>query len=121
MRKIIAIISLLMLFGGTTYQANAQKSKNQVSYFKSSMHCLNCRNKLFEHLRFEKGVKDLEVDNVSNTVKVVFDSKKTNEETVKKSIEKAGFQANKITEADYKKLVEEAKKNQAKEPAQHQH
>ncbi|MCL1821581.1 MAG: heavy-metal-associated domain-containing protein [Prolixibacteraceae bacterium] len=111
MKKIAVIISLLTIFGATTNQVYARKSKNQTVYFQSNMHCENCRNKLFEHLRFEKGIKDLEVDNVSNTVKVVYIDKKISEEEVKKSIEKAGYQANRIAEAEYKKLVDEAKKN----------
>ncbi len=93
---------------GNTFQVVAQKKSDPVAFYKSSMDCMDCEKKLFEHLRFERGVKDLKVDHVSNTIKIVYAEKRTNEEALKKAVEKKGYVADKITDEEYLKLVETA-------------
>lgn len=95
---------------GNTFQVVAQKKSDPAVFFKSSMDCVDCERKIFEHLRFERGVKDLKIDHVSNTIKIVYDEKRSNEETLKKAIEKKGYAAEKISDGEYSKLHENAGK-----------
>ena len=82
---------IYLLFGVfflvSTESVYAQKKGDPVVYFKSNMHCGDCENSLFEHLRFEKGVKDLKLDHVSNTIKIVYVERRTGEEALKNSVE----------------------------------
>lgn len=97
----MAIVALVAMASG----AAAQEKKSSTVWFKSNMHCAACEKSLFEHLRFEKGVKDLKVDHVSNTVKVVFDPRKSSGESLAKAIEKKGYTAGKITSEEYDRLL----------------
>ncbi len=91
----------------------AQKAGDKVVCFKSNMHCQDCANTLFEQLRFEKGVKDLKIDHVSNTVKVVYAEKKTDDGKLQKAVEKKGYKAEKISEADYAAILKQAEEKPA--------
>lgn len=101
--------------------AHAQKAGDKTVCFASSMHCKDCENTLFEHLRFEKGVKDLKIDHVSNTIRIVYSEKRSNEVALKKSVEKKGYQAEKISDDQYLKLVEKAKNQSGTHAAPHHH
>lgn len=119
--KNFVLIFLLAVVSCLAPGAKAQKAGDKSVCFTSSMDCKSCENTLFEHLRFEKGVKDLKIDHVSNTIRVVYADKRTNEETLKKSVEKKGYKAEKITEDDYLKMVEKAKEHTATPASSHQH
>lgn len=107
MKKVTFILGIFVfLWLGTS--AQSVRSKTGTVCFKSSMHCAGCENTIFELLRFEKGVKDLKVDHVSNTIKVVFDNKKTTPETLSKAIVKKGYKADAITEKEYDQLIKPA-------------
>ena len=90
-----------------TTQSFAQKIENTIVCFKSNMDCENCQTTLTEYLKFEKGVKDLKVDLVSNTVMIKYKGEKNNDEEFAKAIEKKGYEAIKISMDDYKKIVGE--------------
>ncbi len=107
--KRITFIMGLIAFLSMGFQGSAKKKSTQTVFFKSNMHCADCENKLFETLRFEKGVKDLTVDHVSNTVKVEFVTGKSSSGKLVQTIEKAGYEAVEITPEDYSKRVEAAK------------
>ncbi len=119
MKRVIFLMGLIaFLFLGL--QGSAQKKNSQAAYFKSNMHCAACENKVFETLRFQKGVKDLKVDHVSNTVKVDYATGKSSSEKLGKAIEKEGYEAIEITPADYTKIFEAANTKPAvKEVHQH--
>ncbi len=85
--------------------AMAQTKNDRVVYFKSSMDCHACEKTLFDHLRFERGVKDLSVDLETNTVKIVYVANRSDEAALQKSIEKKGYEANKLSEDQYEKLL----------------
>lgn len=110
--KNLIVILVIVLASGITYVANAQKKSDPVVYFKSNMDCGECEKTLFEHLRFERGVKDLKIDHVSNTIKVVYAEKRTGDEALKKAVEKKGYEAQKINEEEYAQRLEKS----AKEP-----
>lgn len=100
--------------------ATGQKKGEQVVYLKSNMHCEDCQKTLFEHLRFEKGVKNLALDHVSNTIKIVYQENKTGEEALKNSVTGKGYTAEKIGEEEYNKLLQKTKE-QGNTKSTHKH
>ena len=64
--------------------------------FSVSMHCAKCVEKITENISFEKGVKDLEVSLEDKTVKIVYDSSKTDEAKLAESIRKLGYEVGKL-------------------------
>lgn len=109
MKKTI-LIALVVMLGATANQVVAQKKNDsKVVCFKSNMDCSNCEKTLTEHLRFEKGIKDLKVDHASNTVYIEYKDGKNSDEGFAKAIEKKGYKAEKVTVEEYKKLLEHVK------------
>jgi len=103
--KNLAVLIVLIL--GTTFVATAQKVESKVVCFKSSMDCANCEKTLTENLKFEKGVKDLKVDHVSNTILIEYKEGKNTDEGFAKAIEKKGYKAEKISKDEYNKVLKE--------------
>jgi mercuric ion binding protein len=104
MKKLIMFISLFVIVS-LGLQAQDQPSKAKTACFKSSMDCAGCENTIFETLRFEKGVKDIKADYLSNTIKVVFDERKNSSEALAKVVQEKGYKAEVISEEEYKKLT----------------
>lgn len=105
MKKFLVLI-LVMALGANVSFLHAQKKDNKVVCFKSNMDCSGCETTLTEHLKFEKGVKDLKVDHVSNTIMVEYKDGKNTDDGFVKAIEKKGYKAEKISMEQYKKIVE---------------
>jgi len=103
--KQLVIILIVAVFAGFATTANAQKKTTEVVCFKSNMDCVKCQTKLTEYLKYEKGVKDLKVDHVANTIKVEYKAGKNSTEGVAKAIKKKGYEANEITLKEYEKLM----------------
>jgi periplasmic mercuric ion binding protein len=101
------LVVLIVLILGATFIATAQKAENKVVCFKSSMDCADCEKTLTEHLKFEKGVKDLKVDHVSNTILIEYKDGKNTDDGFAKSIEKKGYVADKISKDEYEKVLKE--------------
>ncbi len=104
-----------MICIGLTVFPNALKAQKATSdlltvCYKSSMDCHNCETTLTNYLKFEKGVKDLKVDLKSNTIKVVYKAGKNTPENLAKGIKKKGYEANQITEKEYKTIIGESQK-----------
>lgn len=117
MKKLIFIIGLILITIGNLF---AQKTGNKVVCFKSNMDCANCEKTITEHLKFEKGVKDLKVDHSSNTIYLEYKADKNTDEGFAKAIEKKGYKAEKISKADYDKVLKEtAEKGHAHEAEVH--
>ena len=51
MMKNLLYLAAFVLVLAVSSNASAQKKNEQVVYFKSSMHCKDCENTLFEHLQ----------------------------------------------------------------------
>jgi len=103
--KNLAVILVLIL--GINFVTVAQKVENKVVCFKSSMDCANCEKTLTENLKFEKGVKDLKVDHVSNTILIEYKDGKNTDDGFAKAIEKKGYKAEKISKPEYDKVLKE--------------
>ena len=61
---------------------------------------------LYEHLKFEKGVKNLKIDHASNTILIEYAENKNNEQGLASAIEKKGYKAEKIDRETYEKMIE---------------
>jgi len=112
MKKSIQIFLLCLAVLLITAKVYGQEPKSDLVTvcYKSSMDCLDCEVTLTNFLKFEKGVKDLKVDWKTNTIKVVYKSGKNSTENLEKGIKKQGYEANPITEKEYKVLMDEAAK-----------
>ncbi len=108
MKKLIYVLMVTMFVGFISIQTSAQKKGNEIVCFKSNMDCSNCEKTITEYLKFEKGVKDLTVDHVSNTVLIEYKKGKNSEEGLAKAIEKKGYEAEKLTPEQYNKIVAES-------------
>lgn len=104
MKKLAFILGLILI---TIGNISAQKAENKVVCFKSDMDCSMCEKALTEHLKFEKGVKDLKVDHGSNTIYIEYKEGKNSDENFAKAIEKKGYKAEKISKADYDQVLKE--------------
>ncbi|MCF6358378.1 MAG: cation transporter [Draconibacterium sp.] len=112
MKNVIYVFMMVVFVGFSTNQASAQKKGNEVVYFKSSMDCGNCEKTITEYVKFEKGVKELKVDHVSNTIRIEYKKGKNSEEGLAKAIEKKGYTAKKITHDQYEKIIAETSDNE---------
>jgi copper chaperone CopZ len=118
MKKLTFIMGLILITIGSI---SAQKVESKVVCFKSDMDCANCEKTLTEHLKFEKGVKDLKIDHVSNTILIEYKDGKNTDDGFAKAIEKKGYKADKISKADYDKVLKEtAEKGHVHESETHQ-
>lgn len=104
MKRFALMIGLILISIGIV---SAQKAESKVVCFKSDMDCSGCEKTLTEHLKFEKGVKDLKVDHGSNTIYIEYREGKNSDENFAKAIEKKGYKAEKISKADYDKVLKE--------------
>lgn len=81
----------LMIMSGSSVQAkNSKKNLAEVT-FNVNMVCHGCQTRIEKNIPWEKGVKDLKVDLEKKTVTVTYDSLKTNEANLRKSIENLNF------------------------------
>jgi copper chaperone CopZ len=115
--KRFTIVILILLLGGITGESLAQKEGRVLVYFQSDMDCGECENTLYEHLKFEKGVKDLKIDHISNTILIEYVENKNDEKGLATAIVKKGYKAEKIDREKYEKITAEAKK----QGHEHQH
>lgn len=75
----------------TDKKPSKKKGEIKSVVFSVYLHCDSCVEKVQENIAFEKGVKDLKVSLENQTVALKYDSKKTNEETLKAAIEELGY------------------------------
>ena len=92
--------SLLLFFGMIALSTTAFAQKTvQTAVIKTVIHCDHCKacetcgDRFNKTLLREKGVQMVELDEKEMTIKVVFNSKKTNLDQVKKAITKLGYDA----------------------------
>ncbi|MDR0612757.1 MAG: heavy-metal-associated domain-containing protein [Dysgonamonadaceae bacterium] len=76
-----------------------KKKKTAEVTFVVNMVCDNCKAKIERHLAWEKGVKDLKVDLDKKTVKVKYDTSKTDEDTLKKFLETLEYTCERVGES----------------------
>lgn len=109
MKNLIYLLMVTMVISFSTSETLAQKKVAKTVCFKSDMDCADCEKKIYEYLKFEKGVKNIKVDHASNTILVQYKEGKNTDEKIAKAVEKKGYQAEKITKDQYDKIVAEIK------------
>jgi periplasmic mercuric ion binding protein len=107
--KKFAVLILILLLGGITSESFSQKNDRAEVYFQSDMDCADCEKVLFEHLKFEKGVKNLKVDHASNTIYIEYVGKKNDEKGLAGAIKEKGYKAEKIDRNTYDQILSEVK------------
>ena len=108
MKKIVFIL-LIFITGGITNHTFAREKGREVVCFKSDMDCARCEKTLKEHLKFEKGDRDLKVNHASNTSYIEYKEGKNSDKKLAEAIKEKGYKAEKITSEEYKKLEEHVK------------
>jgi len=90
MKKIKILI--LTLFFSITYSF----AQNDTVWIKTSAQCEICKSAIEHQLNFEKGVKSAILDIATKDIIVIYNSKKTNPEQLRKSISMIGYDADSI-------------------------
>lgn len=92
--------SLLLFFGMIAFSNSAFAQKTvQTAVIKTQIHCDHCKKcescgeKFNKTLLREKGVQIVELDEKAMTIKVVYNSKKTDLDKIKQAITKLGYDA----------------------------
>mgnify|MGYP000942053284 CR=1 FL=1 len=94
--------TLLVLFFFTVSTTTAQQKTIQTAVIKTQIYCDHCKqcescgDKFNKTLLKEKGVQMVVLDDKEMTIKVTYNSKKTNLEAIKTAISKLGFDADDV-------------------------
>ena len=70
------------------------------------MHCTGCEQKIKNHIRFEKGIKDIRTNLDDKTVTIEYDADKTNVENIIKRFKKINYEASEVKPAPAKKKAD---------------
>ncbi len=95
LKKALMAIAII-LFTSAAFAQKQVPKKVETVVFNVEMDCHSCANKIKNNIPYEKGVKDLKVDFKNQKVTLVYKTKATTKEALKKAIEKLKF---KVTEA----------------------
>lgn len=91
------LVMALTFFIGYVADAQSKDQKTSTVKFVVNLHCEECKQKIEKAIPFEKGVKDLNVDMKTNVVTINYiPSKKTNDESLKKALQKLEFQVKEV-------------------------
>ena len=91
------LLSLVLILGVGVFAAPKENTK-KTAVFYVSIHCQGCVDKIEKNIPFEAGVKDLVVDAKEQSVKIVYDSRKTDVEKLKNAFEKIGKPVSRVVE-----------------------
>lgn len=100
MKSFLKATMLVLFF--FTVSAKAQEKTIQTAIIKTQIYCDHCKqcescgDKFNKTLLKEKGVQMVVLDDKEMTIKVTYNSKKTNLETIKTAISKLGYDADDI-------------------------
>ncbi|HRC32253.1 MAG TPA: heavy metal-associated domain-containing protein [Bacteroidia bacterium] len=106
MDKYLKFLLLFIIF--TSAFSNVSNAQTDTAVIATSAQCDMCKNKIENALRFEKGVKLATLDVKSKNVTVIYNSKKTDADKIRKAISMLGYDADNISadSASYNKLHE---------------
>ncbi len=99
-RYSILIAFLLFAFAGFSQQASEKRV--QTAVIKTKIYCDHCKicescgGRILKQLYNEDGIKTTEVDAKTNTIKVVYDTKKISVEKIRTLISQLGFDADNV-------------------------
>lgn len=106
------IISFALMLMALTISLSAKDPSQSTAVFnvEPKMSCQNCENKIKSNLRFEKGIKSIETSLSDQTVKVVYNPKKTTIDAIKKGFAKIGYSATEVAACDDSQNKPDSKK-----------
>ena len=110
LKSLLVVLTLaLMSFGAN---AQTQNKNEQTVTIKTSAVCDMCKTTLEKAMAYEKGVKKSSLDVDSKILTVVFDSRKTNIDNLRKAVNETGYDADDkpASERAYKRLDDCCKK-----------
>ncbi|MBQ7209432.1 MAG: cation transporter [Paludibacteraceae bacterium] len=85
--KLTLLMCVLMLIGSTTLFAK-DKPARETAVFYVAIHCDGCVKKIEQNIAFEKGVKDMRINQKEQSVTITYDPRKTDIEKLKAAFEK---------------------------------
>ena len=85
------IICLSVLCSFLSVLSVVAKDIRTVTFKVVQIECNNCKNKVLNHVKYEKGLKDIDVDIPSRTVVITYDADKTSIDKLKASFEKIKY------------------------------
>lgn len=91
MKRIIALTAALCVALLLLCSAAKPKAALREALFQTNLHCKNCAAKIQENVGFEKGVKDMKIEVDAKTVRIVYDSNKTDAGKLAEAIRKLGY------------------------------
>lgn len=97
MRHLTFNILMAMAILCAAFPAQAKEKAVAVFTVNPQMHCQNCENKIKGNLRFEKGVSEITTDLEQQTVKVDYDTDKTDVAKLQAAFNKIGYEATEVT------------------------
>ncbi len=97
LKKALMAIAII-LFTSAAFAQKQELKKVETVVFKVEMDCQGCAKKISKSMPFEKGVKDLKVDFENQKVTLVYKTKATTKEALKKAIEKLKFKVTEVKE-----------------------
>jgi periplasmic mercuric ion binding protein len=92
MKRFSLLLTLLSFFLFHTTEAIATDGRTATASYLVSIHCGSCEAKLTEHLRFERGVKDINIDVAKKKVEISYNPRRTDADQLGKAIEKLGYE-----------------------------
>lgn len=92
-KVIFLILTALLAFSLIGYAQNKKSNNKEEVVFDVSMTCENCKKKIEKNIAFEKGVSDMKVNLDNKTVKIVYQSNKTDQSKLQQALEKLGYTA----------------------------
>ena len=78
------------MLAAVPFMTLSAKTDKQVVVLTCDLHCQGCCDKVMKNIAWEKGVKDIQCDLKTKTVKVTYDADKTDVPTLLKAFEKIG-------------------------------
>ena len=94
MEKYSKFLLLFIIF--TSVFLSVSNAQSDTAVIATSAQCDMCKKKIEDALRFEKGVKLATLDVKSKNVTVIFNSKKTDVDKIRKAISMLGYDADNI-------------------------
>lgn len=102
MIKIYSLLITILLFSFSGFSQQNKEKRVQTAVIKTKIYCDHCKicescgGRILKQLYNENGIKSTEVDSKSNSIKIVYDTKKVNLEKIKVLISQLGFNADEI-------------------------
>lgn len=106
------LVALLLTLTSLAANAQSQSKNEQTATIKTSAVCGMCKKTIEKAMAYEKGIKSSSLDVDSKILTVVFDSRKTSLENIRKAVNESGYDADDkpASERAYKRLDDCCKK-----------